>query len=84
MERLEDATVNYLSLWLTARARGVGLGWVSIVDPDVIASVLEVPNGWELNAYLCMGYPQHNDVTPELERLGWQSREQVGRHVLRR
>ena len=73
-----------MSLWLTARARSVGIGWVSIVDPDVIASVLEVPDGWELNAYLCIGYPQHNDITPELERVGWQSREQRGREVLQR
>ncbi|MEM7207715.1 MAG: 5,6-dimethylbenzimidazole synthase [Pseudomonadota bacterium] len=73
-----------MSLWLTARARAVGLGWVSIVDPDVIASVLEVPDGWELNAYLCIGYPQSDDITPELERVGWQSREQLGRTVLQR
>ncbi|MEM6302466.1 MAG: 5,6-dimethylbenzimidazole synthase [Pseudomonadota bacterium] len=71
-----------MSLWLLARARGIGIGWVSIVDPDVIASVLEVPDGWELNAYLCMGYAQNDDITPELERVGWQSREQAGRHVL--
>ncbi len=73
-----------MGLWLLARARGVGVGWVSIVDPEEIANALEVPDTWELDAYLCIGYADEQDITPELERLGWQSRSQCGRQVLQR
>ena len=43
--------------WLAARARGVGVGWVSILNPDVIAHALDTPPDWSLVAYLCVGYP---------------------------
>jgi 5,6-dimethylbenzimidazole synthase len=71
-------------LWLAARARGLGLGWVSILDPVQVAEVLEVPSAWQLIAYLCVGWPEEEQDTPELERLGWQSRTAQGRIVLRR
>ena len=45
------------TLWLAARAEGVGLGWVSILDPAAALTTLDVPAGWGLVAYLCLGYP---------------------------
>lgn len=60
--------------WLTARARGLGVGWVSILDPAQLNSDLNVPSGWSLVAYLCVGYPQSVSKTPELENLGWENR----------
>jgi 5,6-dimethylbenzimidazole synthase len=72
------------TLWLAARAHGLGVGWVSILDPAVVAEVLETPPGWTLVAYLCIGYPVEEHLDPELERQGWQSREAVCRQVLRR
>lgn len=62
------------TLWLAARARGVGLGWVSILDPVAIATLLDVPSDWIFIGYLCLGYPQEAHDVPELERTGWQSR----------
>lgn len=64
--------VNYM--WLTARSLGLGVGWVSVLDPDRLARDLDVPNGWSLVAYLCLGWPQENSLTPELERKGWETR----------
>ncbi|MGV8985461.1 MAG: 5,6-dimethylbenzimidazole synthase [Cypionkella sp.] len=61
-------------LWLTARAEGLGLGWVSILDPNRLARDLDVPEGWALIGYLCIGWPEANDTTPELEKLGWEYR----------
>jgi 5,6-dimethylbenzimidazole synthase len=72
------------TLWLAARARGIGVGWVSILDPDRIAAILEVPESWSLVAYLCIGYPEEEHLDPELERLGWQSRVDPARFILRR
>ena len=70
------------TFWLAARARGLGVGWVSILDPEPIARILDVPTAWTLVAYLCAGWPQHAQRIPELERAGWQNR--VPPTVLRR
>lgn len=62
------------TLWLAARARGIGVGWVSILDPKVITRTLNVPANWQFVAYLCIGYPIENHDDPELVRHGWQDR----------
>jgi len=61
-------------LWLAARAKGIGVGWVSILDPDSMGQVFGVPDSWGFVAYLCVGYPLENNEMPELERTGWQAR----------
>lgn len=61
-------------MWLTARSHGLGIGWVSILDPARLNADLEVPKGWTLVAYLCLGWPQENTLTPELETKGWETR----------
>lgn len=60
--------------WLSARARGIGVGWVSILDPDALCRDLEVPENWRLIAYLCVGYPETTSDTPELQKVGWEER----------
>jgi 5,6-dimethylbenzimidazole synthase len=70
------------TLWLAARVRGLGVGWVSILDPEPIGRILEIPSVWTLIAYLCVGWPREVQTTPELERAGWQKR--VAPTVLRR
>jgi 5,6-dimethylbenzimidazole synthase len=62
------------TFWLAARAHGLGVGWVSILDPLEVARLLEVPEAWKLVAYLCVGFPQEEHIDPELERRGWQAR----------
>jgi 5,6-dimethylbenzimidazole synthase len=71
-------------LWLAARTRGLGVGWVSILDPDAATRQLRVPAGWSLVAYLCLGWPVEEHDQPDLERAGWQPREAACRQVLRR
>ena len=60
--------------WLTARAHGIGVGWVSILDPQQLCQDLDVPSDWSLVGYLCVGWPETNDDTPELEQSGWEER----------
>jgi 5,6-dimethylbenzimidazole synthase len=73
------------ALWLAARAHGVGVGWVSILDPARVREILAVPATWSLVAYLCLGYPEEEHLDPELERAGWQRRAtEFDRVVLRR
>jgi 5,6-dimethylbenzimidazole synthase len=62
------------TLWLAARAAGLGLGWVSILDPAIVTSVLDVPGEWTFIGYFCLGYPQAEDEVPELQRAGWEYR----------
>ena len=54
------------ALWLAARAHGVGLGWVSILEPARMREILAVPETWALVAYLCLGYPEEEHLDPEL------------------
>lgn len=61
------------TLWLAARARGIGLGWVSLVDPGTLNALLGVPANWRFIALLCLGYPEAESDTPELVRHGWQA-----------
>ncbi len=74
-ETLAYSTVAAIqNLWLMARALGLGVGWVSILEPAAVAAALDVPASWSLTAYLCIGYPSATDDTPELERRGWEIR----------
>jgi 5,6-dimethylbenzimidazole synthase len=70
------------TFWLAARTCGLGVGWVSILDPRGIAEALDVPRAWAFIGYLCVGWPREEHLIPELERAGWQTRE--AHPVLRR
>ena len=62
------------NLWLAARAEGVGVGWVSILDPVRLRATLKIPNHILPVAYLCIGYVEQFASEPELERAGWEKR----------
>jgi len=79
-----SAVMALHTLWLAARSEGLGLGWVSILDPDVIQAILDVPDHWIFIGYFCLGYPQADSDTPELERLGWETRRPSSSTVLNR
>ncbi len=72
------------TLWLAARVRGLGVGWVSILEPAVVRRALDVPDAWSLVAYLCLGWPVEEHLDPELERHGWQKRTGIGRQITQR
>ncbi len=65
------------NLWLAARAEGLGAGWVSILDLDVLRGILGIPESVIPVAYLCLGYVSAFGSQPELEERGWESRESV-------
>jgi nicotinate-nucleotide--dimethylbenzimidazole phosphoribosyltransferase len=62
------------NLWLAARAEGIGVGWVSIVEPEVLRRELGLPAGVEPVAYLCVGHPVAFRDRPMLEEKGWLPR----------
>jgi 5,6-dimethylbenzimidazole synthase len=81
-EMLEYSVVGMITnFWLTARAAGLGVGWLSILEPARVAADLAVPPSWNFVAYLCVGWPEEEHLDPELERYGWQDRSDAGRKV---
>jgi 5,6-dimethylbenzimidazole synthase len=71
-------------LWLAARAEGIGMGWISILEPSCVNDILDVPGAWRLIGYFCLGYPRSESEQPELERVGWEQRRLPDACVLRR
>ncbi|MEX2302510.1 MAG: 5,6-dimethylbenzimidazole synthase [Bryobacterales bacterium] len=72
------------ALWLAAAAEGLGVGWVSILDPKLVATTLAVPREWTFVAYLCLGWPEEYTERPLLETNGWETRQQFDDVVFRR
>jgi 5,6-dimethylbenzimidazole synthase len=62
------------NLWLAARAEGVGVGWVSIIDPADLRSILALPDPVVPVAYLCLGRVPEFPPQPELQSVGWLDR----------
>lgn len=62
------------NLWLAARAEGIGVGWVSILDPKALATILDLPDSVVQVAYLCVGYVDAFPAEPDLQRAGWRRR----------
>lgn len=62
------------NLWLAARAEGIGVGWVSIIDQQQLAEALGLPEHVYPLAYLCLGYVTEFLEQPELQAKGWRSR----------
>ncbi len=60
--------------WLAARAEGVGVGWISILDVDAVRRILTIPPHLVVVGYLCLGYVSAFEPEPELETRGWESR----------
>ena len=72
------------TLWLAAQVEGLGMGWVSILDPAAAQASLDVPTSWTFMAYLCLGWPAEISQDPLLERAGWEKRQSMDQLVLRR
>lgn len=62
------------NLWLAARTEGLGVGWVSIFDPEALHEALDLPPRQVAVAYLCLGRVRGFHPQPELEAAGWRPR----------
>ena len=84
-EMIEYSAVTAVhTIWLAARAQGIGMGWVSILDPQAIVSLLGVPFDWKFIGYFCLGYPLEDDSIPALEQSGWERRRSPSSVILHR
>jgi 5,6-dimethylbenzimidazole synthase len=59
------------NLWLAARSEGLGMGWVSLFDPQRLAALLAMPADAEPVAILCLGPVPEFPDRPALEIDGW-------------
>ena len=71
------------NMWLMARALDIGLGWVSILDPNKIKTILNAPEDRQLIGYLCLGHVDKFFKNPELERLQWEKRKNINDVVIK-
>ena len=71
------------NLWLTARAEGLGVGWVTLFDPAELAALVGAPEGVATLGWLCLGWPDERPPSPGLERRGWSVRLPLEQLVLR-
>ena len=69
------------NLWLAARAEGIGVGWVSILDHEKLKRVIGVPKSVTVLAYLCVGYVSKFEPAPDLETAGWRDRIPVSQLI---
>jgi 5,6-dimethylbenzimidazole synthase len=72
------------TLMLAARAEGIGVGWISILDPLALTATLAVSPDWSFVGYLCIGYAASDDNVPALERQQWERRLPASSFISRR
>ncbi|EKA60493.1 phosphoribosyltransferase [Janibacter hoylei PVAS-1] len=70
------------NMWLTARAHGLGMGWVTLFDPDELADLLGLPEGVVTLGWLCLGWPDERPPSPGLERVAWSKKTPLEQVVL--
>ena len=70
------------NLWLAARAEGLGMGWVTLFDPQELGRLLALPEGVVTLGWLCLGWPDERPSAPGLERAGWSRRQPLADVVL--
>ncbi|MEO6352310.1 MAG: 5,6-dimethylbenzimidazole synthase [Burkholderiaceae bacterium] len=65
------------NFWLAARAEGIGVGWVSLFDPEQLGLLLGMPAGAKAVAILCVGHVEVFYPKPMLELEGWAQRQDL-------
>ncbi|MBM6404203.1 5,6-dimethylbenzimidazole synthase [Phycicoccus sp. CSK15P-2] len=70
------------NMWLTARALGLGMGWVTLFEPADLAGLLGLPDGVETLGWLCLGWPDERPPEPGLQRAAWSKRAPLADVVL--
>lgn len=70
------------NFWLAARAEGIGVGWVTLFEPEELAALVGAPPGVSTLGWLCVGWPDERPPEPGLERRGWSRRQPLDEVVL--
>jgi 5,6-dimethylbenzimidazole synthase len=65
------------NLWLAARAEGIGMGWVSMFEPEALKTLLNMPDDSKPLGVLCLGYVEAFYDKPMLEQQHWAERQDL-------
>jgi 5,6-dimethylbenzimidazole synthase len=65
------------NMWLAARAEGIGLGWVSMFEPEPLKALLKMPADSQPFAILCLGHVDKFYDRPMLEQEQWAERKEL-------
>jgi 5,6-dimethylbenzimidazole synthase len=79
---LASASCAIQNLWLAARAEGLGMGWVSLFDPDSLQNLLNMPEGCSAIAVLCLGPVEEFYPRPMLETERWAERKNIDELIM--
>lgn len=79
---LASASCAIQNIWLAARAEGIGMGWVSIFNPDDVAECLQLPKDAEVIALLCLGKVEQFYDQPLLAETGWAERGKLSDYLM--
>lgn len=74
---LASAACAIQNMWLAARAEGLGMGWVSMFEPQALASLMKMPEGSQPIAILCLGPVDAFYDQPMLQAEKWASRAEL-------
>ncbi len=65
------------NMWLAARAEGIGMGWVSMFEPEALKMLLNMPEDSQPFAVLCLGHVDKFYDKPMLEQEQWAARKDL-------
>ncbi|WP_456267229.1 5,6-dimethylbenzimidazole synthase [Kushneria sp. AK178] len=74
---LASASCAIQNLWLAGRAEGIGVGWVSLFDPEALGSLIGAPADARPIAILCMGHVEEFYSAPMLAQKEWDQRRSL-------
>ncbi len=69
------------NLWLAARAEGLGMGWVSMFEPEALTRLLAMPVGSKPVAILCLGHVDAFYPAPMLVQENWTTEQSIQEFV---
>ena len=79
---LASASCAIQNMWLAARAEGLGMGWVSLFDPEALKQLLHMPNDSKPIAILCLGHVEAFYPEPMLQTEHWDQRRDLNSIVI--
>lgn len=79
---LASASCAIQNIWLAARAEGIGMGWVSIYEPESVRACLKLPADCEVIALLCLGKVEKFYDQPMLIDAGWAERGKLDDYLM--
>jgi 5,6-dimethylbenzimidazole synthase len=74
---LASASCAIQNFWLAARAEGIGVGWVSLFDPQRLRQLCRMPEGSQPIAILCVGHVEAFYPAPMLQTERWDERRKL-------